>query len=264
MAKKEETPVEPAESTPETPASPEPVAPAEAPAPEPVATNVKKKGGALKIILIVLLAIVVIAAAVLGYGFYNGSRVKAYAKDGQKMMDGTKEWEKSIANLDFEKDLAEIKIKVAQVKTDSAKNLAVLNAKSAPKKAKDLDTNLKEYFTLSEKLAGQAGDLIDWAAEVQNVTKSLESLSSVDSTSTTAMITSMEKARADMQTSLNKLKAMTPPASVKDQHAALISMMEDLIKLYDKMIAALKTGDLAALMTVESDASSISAKSASV
>ena len=273
MAKKEEeTPVEPtelAESAPSTPTEQptvDPVVPAPeadpAPAaPAPETTNVKKKGGALKIILIVVLAIIVIAGGVLGYGFYNGTRVKAYAKDAQKMMDGTKEWEKSIENLDFEKDLAEIKTKVAKVKTDSAKNLATLNAKSAPGKAKDLGKNLKEYFTLSEKLAGQAGDLIDWAAEVQNMTKSLESLSSIDSSSTATMTASMEKSKADMQTSLDKLKKMTPPDSVKDQHAALVSMMEDLIKLYDKMIAALKTGDLAALMTVESDASSIATKS---
>lgn len=256
MAKKEETPVEqgePAESAPETPVPESQAAPA-APAPEAP----KKKGGAFKIILIVILVIVVIAGVAAGYGFYNGMRVKAYAKDAQRMIDGVKEWEKSLDNLDFEKDLAEIKTKIAQVKTDSEKNLTELNAKGAPGKAKNLEKDLKDYFTTAKEVAGEAGEMIDWAAEVQKVTKGLENLSSSSATSTEAMVADMEKQQAEMKKAQENLKKMTPPDSVKEYHDVLVSLLDDVIKLYDQTIAALKTGDINALMTLSTSSSTSS------
>lgn len=202
-----------------------------------------------------------LAGGIAGWGVYNGMRTKAYAKDAQTMMDGVKEWEKSLEDLDFEKDLAEIKTKIAKVKTDSENNLAKLNASSAPGKAKNLEKDLKEYFTTSKSLAEEAGELVDWAAEVQKVVKSMESLSGTSTASTEAMIADLEKQQKELEEAQKKLEKMTPPDSVKKYHDVLVELLDEVVDVYDKMIPALKNNDMSALMSITADTSSITEKS---
>lgn len=263
MAKKEaETPVEPtepAESAPSTPTEQptvDPVVPAPeadpAPAaPAPETTNVKKKGGALKIILIVALVIIVIAGGTIGYGFYNGSRVKAYAKDSEKMINETKNWDKDL-DSNSSTDMASIKTDLEKAKSLCNANLAKLNSMTAPGKVKDLEKNLKEYYTSVRGVADDVLVYYDWFAEIEKVSKNFTSLSSTNISSSEQMVTQLEKARDDARASVVKLNAMQAPDKMKEQHKIVVDATEEAVVMFDKMIPALKANDMAALMALGS------------
>lgn len=228
---------------------------AETPVPEaepvsvPVAAEPKKKGSALKIIGIVVGVVVVLIGAILGYGFWNGGQIRKYATDSEKLYTVTADW----GNAFDETDMAKVKSKVTEIGTESEKALVTLNAKAAPSKAKQLKADLVEYFTLSKKVATDAEGIVDWAIEIQKVTTDISSMSSLNTSTPEAMITSVDKAKTDIDASIVKLEKMTVPESLKIQHDAFVKMMKDMSIMYGKLSVALKANDLNALTTISND-----------
>lgn len=112
-----------------------------------------------KVIISAVVGVVLIVLGVVGYGYWNGSNIKNFAKKAREYNETVKSWEVSF-NPDFEK-----------VSKDSAEILAELK-KGAPGKAKRLHTNLTEYFTHSKSLADSLKDV----DEDDYYTKDLEDL----------------------------------------------------------------------------------------
>lgn len=220
----------------------------------PVTTPAKKSGG-LKIVLIVTGAILVLGLGVVGYGFYNGNQIKKYATNNETMYNQTKKWDKSITDA---KDAQEMKTRIEKVKSDSEKFLAAVEKTPAPAKEAQLKSNLREFYTLSKKLAGEMSDVVDWAIEIENVSKDMAGLATLDTSSVDAMITSLEKAKVDINQSLAKLDKMKVPTSIATQHAAMKDAFRQLIAIYDRIIVALRNNDLNALSTISSETSSVS------
>lgn len=220
----------------------------------PASAPVKKSGGALKVVLIVVGVLVLLIVAVLGYGFYNGSQIKKYAVDNEKMYNQTKKWDQKITDA---KDAEDMKKEVDKVKSDAEKFLATVNGTAAPSKEAQLKSNLREFYTLSKKLADQMSDVIDWAVEIESASKDLGGLATIDSSSPQALTTSLEQAKAKVDATVTKMEKMDVPKSISTQHAAMLDAFKKLSVMYGKIITAVKNNDAAALSSIGTESSSI-------
>lgn len=221
----------------------------EAEAPAPVATEPKKKGSPLKIIALVGGMVFLIILLVLGYGFWNGSQIRKYATDSETLYAVTKDWNDAFDDTDTDK----VKENVTEIKTESDKALTTLNGKAAPSKAKKLKADMVEYFTVSKKVATDAEGIIDWVIEIEKTTEDFSSLSALNTSSPEAMVTSIDKAKTDVDASIVKLKKIAVPASLQKQHDAYVKMLEDMSVMYGKLATALRANDLDALTTISSE-----------
>lgn len=215
-------------------------APAEAP---------QKKGSGLKTVGIVVGAIVFVGVLAGGYGLYNGNRVKTFAVESEKMYAVTNDWDKAFDEDDTDK----IKDSVTAIKAESEKALLDLGKKSAPKKAKQLKSDLVEYFTISKKAATDAEAIVDWVAEIEKVTEDFSDMSALNTSTPEAMATSVDKAKTDIDASIVKMKSMDVPTSLKTQHAAFVKMLENMSAMYGRLSVALKANDLNALTSISND-----------
>lgn len=221
----------------------EPKEPAEAP------KTVAPKKNNLLLIGGIVGGIILVAACVLGYGFWNGSQIRAYGVFAENTFAVTKKWDKTFD----ESNLTKVKENIDEIKTESGTALVAVTAKSAPSKAKKLKADLIEYFTLSKKVAGDLDGIVVWAAEIEKIGTVTSSFSALDTASPEAMATSIERAKTDIDASIVKLDALTVPASMKEQNDAFKKMLKDLSVMYGKLATALRANDLAALTTLSSE-----------
>lgn len=223
--------------------------------PEPASAPVKKSHTGLKIAGISCGLILILVVGVVGYGAYNGSRIKGYATANEAMYNQTKKWDKSITDA---KDAQEMKTRIDKVKSDSEKFLAAVDVTPAPAKEAQLKINLKEFYTLSRKLAGEISDVVDWAIEIENVSKDMAGLTSLNSSSPEALTASLEQAKAKVDQGVIKLEKMDVPDSIKPQHTAMKDAFRQLSAMYGRIITAVQNNDMAALTNMGAESSSIS------
>lgn len=202
----------------------ETVKPTETPAPA-------KKTGSKKG-LIIGGAVTAVVILILGYGLYNASKVRSYAKDVDEIItESEKEW----STKEIEKNTSsatELQKIMNKVKTDSEVQLAKLNSMSAPGKAKDLEKKTKEYFTLAKNAAEQTSAFLTYVKVVGTSAEDLKGAGTATAATTAADISaSFTKMHNALSSTITKMEATTPPSSMKDFH--------------DKYIAALKKMDAA-------------------
>lgn len=114
-----------------------------------------------KVIIYAIAGIVLIILGIVGYGFWNGSNIRNFAKKARDYNETVKDWEATF-NPDFER-----------VSKDSAEILEELK-KGAPSKAKRLHTNLTEYFTHSKSLADSLKNVDEedyYSADLEDLVK---------------------------------------------------------------------------------------------
>lgn len=209
----------------------------------------------------IVLGVVLIAAAVAGYGYWNGTQVKSYAEKSGKMMTEFKDF---TTKMDKSDDIKKAKEEFKTLKASAEKNLADVEKSSAPGKAKELQTSMKEYFTVAKKLLGAAESIADWVSEFEKVFTSLESLgssSSFDASSPEGMVASLKTAKTETDKALADMKKIEAPAGLEEMQKAFEEMLGDISKMYGKMIVAAEAGDYEGMMTAASDFSSLSSLS---
>lgn len=258
MAKKK-TEVQPEPQAPQ-PASVEPqVAPQVAPQPQQAPQAAAPKGNnSLKFII---LGVVVVLAGVGGYGYWNGTQIKAYAEKSSKMMAEFKDY---TTKMDKSDDIKKAKDEFATLKASAEKNLSEVEKNAAPGKAKELQANMKEYFTLAKKLLGAAESIADWVSEFEKVFTGLENLgssSAFDISSPAGMVSSLQAAKAETDKALADMKKIETPQGLEKMQKAMEGMLEDISAMYGKMIVAAQAEDYNAMMNAASDFSSLSALS---
>lgn len=209
----------------------------------------KKKNG-LKIFGIVAAVLILLLGAGLGYGFVQGVRIRSYAARAEKMYATVEKWG---SKVEVAETSDEIKTLSDQVKADSEKYLAELNSKNAPKKEEDLKNNLIEYLTISNRLSKEISELTAWTTEIESLSQSFDSFSSLDSSTPEALIKSLEDAKVKLNETINNMETMEVPASIQEQHDALKKSLKEVVTLYDKLITALKKNDLAAISNIAGD-----------
>ncbi|OIP23278.1 hypothetical protein AUJ93_01595 [bacterium CG2_30_33_46] len=208
----------------------------------------------LKKIVTVLVLIILVALGVAGYGYYNGMQVQSYAKDGESMFNAVQGWGKGFDNS---KDSKATKDQFSKIKNDSDKFLSQLNAKNAPSKAKELESNLKEYFTISKTLATDMEALANWAIGFEKIGKDMENIGSNASMNSPADIISAFK---DMKTSVDayvkELDTMQVPAVVSEQNKAMKDYLGQVSTILGSYIKALESNDLSSMVGIETDLAS--------
>lgn len=215
------------------------------------------QGPASKNLKFIVLGIILIAAAVVGYGFWNGSQIKNYAVKGEKMANDVKDWNKL---FDESGSAKEVKTSLDKVKADAEKNLAELEKTKAPGKAKELESNLKEYFTVAKKLATELQPLIDWAFEMEELGNKFSNMD-FDSSSPESITKSFKDAKEDLDKSIKNLKEVDMPSKLKSDINDMTETLEDLSDVFGDMIAALEAEDYEAMISIgtsmESDFSNL-------
>lgn len=183
-------------------------------------------------------AVAAVVVLILGYGLYNASKVRSYAKDVDLIItESNAEWN----TKDIEKSSSstvELQKEMNKVKTDSEVQLAKLNSMSASGKAKSLEKQTKEYFTLSKNAAEQTSTFLVYVKAVEASAGDLKNLDSSATTPTAAGVAAtFTKMHNVLSSTIAKMEATTPPASMKDFH--------------DKYVVALKKMDSAIVKGID-------------
>jgi hypothetical protein len=199
----------------------------------------------------VLAAIVVI---VLGYGMYNASKVRSYAKDVNLIITesdaewNTKEIEKSSSSV------TELQKEMNQVKTDSEVQLAKLNSMSAPGKAKSLEKKTKEYFTLAKNAAEQTSEFLAYVKVIESSAEELKSIDNGTTANTAADIAaSFTRMHVGLSSTITKMEAATPPSSMKEFHEKYIAVLKKMDAAIVKGIDYANTNQLDKFTTIIGD-----------
>jgi len=198
--------------------------------------------------------IVAAVVAVLGYGLYNASKVRSYAKEIDTMItESDAKWnsktiEKSSSSAtDIQKTMNE-------VKTDSEVQLAKLNSMSAPGKAKNLEKKTKEYFTLAKNAAEQTSAFL---AYVKVIEASSGDVKNVGTGNPGDVVGTFTKMHEGLTSAIQKLEAATPPSSMKDFHDKYIVALKKMDAAIVKATDYAKTGQTSKLQEVTTELDNI-------
>lgn len=209
-----------------------------------------KKKNVLGIFGIIAAVVLLLLGAGLGYGFVQGSRIRNYAVSAEKMYLAVDKWSTKIEVAETSKEMKEV---TDQVSSDSEKYLAELNAKAAPGKESNLKNNLIEYFTISSRLSKEIGELTAWSSEIESLSDSFDSFSTLDSSSPESLTASLEEAKVKLDETITNMESMDVPDSIQDQHNALKKVLKDMSELYAELIVALKKNDLSAISSINKE-----------
>jgi len=197
----------------------------------------------------------------LGYGYWNGTQIKSYAEKSEKMSKQIKEWGKI---TDKAESVEEGKTAINKIKSESEVNLQELNKTKAPAKAKELESNLKEYFTLSKDLAGEMEAAVGWVEDIEKIGEDLSKIFSTDSSSPESLVTSLKNAKKEVDDSLKKMKSMEAPKGLEEQNKIMKEILEGLSELLGKSITAVEAGDYEGMVSLSTDFESVFGKMATV
>ena len=105
----------------------------------------------------------------MGYGFYNGYKIRSYAEEIKNIINESQNnWtfeqmdERNIDQDTIEKFRADLQI----VEDDCANQLNKINSLKAPSKAHNLQLKTKEYFTIGRQISADVGNLFDQYIEI--------------------------------------------------------------------------------------------------
>lgn len=199
-------------------------------------------------------SIVAVVVLILGYGLYNASKVRSYAKDVDAIITesdtawNTKDIEKSSSSV------TELQKEMNKVKTDSEVQLAKLNSMSAPGKAKNLEKKTKEYFVLAKNAADQTSTFLAYVKVVEASAGDLKNLDSGEPTPSAAGVAAtFTKMHNALSSTITKMEATTPPASMKDFHDKYIAALKKMDAAIVKGIDYANANQLDKLQTITAD-----------
>lgn len=200
----------------------------------------------------VLLIIGVIVAAVLFGVIGSKANLKAYVNQSTEMYNTSQKW----AELTNVTTLSEAKTNFGKIATSSDKYLNDLEKAKAPKEATKLESDLKEYFTLTKKVSTGFVAIYDWLEEIQNITKQFESAKAVDSSSPASFASSLRDFKTNLDKSIIKLDSMQVPQEVAKSHSSLKVALRNFSASLDKLITAADTKNRALIDSAEADMTS--------
>jgi len=199
--------------------------------------------GSNKNILIGIAVAVVLSISVVGYGFWNGSRVASYATRAEEIVNDIEKKAKVLENSDlsslsfdqfdsgsFDSELKKLKNETEEFATEIDKYYQEVAKKGVPGKASGLGKNLKEYT----QLAKEFGESSKYGIQIMEATVGVvEGMSDLmySSSSEDEMMVEMEKLFVDW---LAELEKITPPESAKDVHNKLVKLVGDIAKALEE------------------------------
>lgn len=221
--------------------------------PQPVAQAPQSGNSNNKTVLFVVGAVVLLVGGVAGYGYWNGSQIKNYAEDAEKVVKDYSKWattldiEENMSSLDsslgFEDGYDEMKDEFDKtkkelegIKATTEKSLADVSKKSVPGKAKSLDKDLKEYLNLAKQTSEEGIYAIEVANSALSVMDNMMNIEDDMYSGSMDEAAIMDEVAGIFDDWVGELKKINAPASVKEDHDKLVETLEDLVK-------KLKSGD---------------------
>jgi hypothetical protein len=212
----------------------------------------------MKAALIIILIFVFVAIfGVAGFGFYNGYRVKTYAKNVNAIMtDSNSKW--TIQQFQNEDSADADSLKLLEtyantMRTDCQAESAKLDALKAPGKAKQLQTDADSYFDTCVDVADQSLALTTYAATLTEIGTDMAAVSSLGSSDMNQLAAQLDDMHKKLAESIKKLKAITPPASYKEFNQQFITALEEMDALFVKMSAAAKANQPEQIIALSAD-----------
>jgi hypothetical protein len=125
-------------------------------------------------------------------------------------------------------------------------------------RAKTIDTDEDAYIKKARAFLADYQVLIDFvakeaelAAEIETTTQDIQTINNYEAP--TAMATAIDGIATKLQATLDKEKALTPPAYLKDYYTKSITVAQQMITTFRSMAAATRTLDVAKLNTISTD-----------
>jgi len=211
-----------------------------------------------KVIFLFIALAIVSGIGFLGFGFYNGLQVKAYAKRGEDVLNKAEEWEKlregwnsllllsqSTNSSEFRKKADAAKSDLDTVDIESEKSLVELNRVKAPRKSKELESELKEYLTIARKDNSDFIAILKWIIELDDIGKVFNNLQNIDTSSYNSFVKALEEAENDFERNSKRLKSMEVPKVIEEQHKALKNYLGQLSDIISNMVSAIRSNNQA-------------------
>lgn len=209
----------------------------------------KSKGFFLKFIIVGLLIIFLSGLGVFSWGYYNSYSIKKYLNDAENMINETKKWEGYFSGEITEEEVEDVFKKINNQSNDF---ISKLNNKKAPIKARELEKNLVEYFTLSSKNASEMEKIALWAVEFNKALESLQGFGEDnDLGSDEEFLLKFKNDLENLNKAIEKLKNINLPDAMKGDHEKFVDYLTDVAKLYEKMIKAIEVGDMDSLISLQ-------------
>ncbi len=118
--------------------------------------------------------------------------------------------------------------------------------------AQGTTTTTATTATTTTTSSGQALTTAEYVRQMKVIGQSLStSLNTLGSATTAAKAaTALQKVQTDLRAAADKLEAITPPDTIKTQHAALVKAVRDFADELDPVIKNLQAGKMSALSAV--------------
>lgn len=199
----------------------------------------------------IILGIIAIAlvTAFLGYGFYQGIKTSDYSKKVKAIMEESNEiWtQQKLEQTNLTRD--ELFSQVEIIKKDSEAQLDKLSKMKATRKAKNLESKTKEYFTIAQELSVNASGVLNYMKILEESNENLKNMGGTTNTPE-EFITMFTDVHKKFSATLTKMKEADVPADFKDFNDEYIKTLDSVDKTIVKALDMAKANQFDQLNTL--------------
>jgi len=189
----------------------------------------------------IIVAGLILIAGILGWGFYNGSKTKAYANKAESIYQNfQKNWSMEKVNIAQYDSGEEYLEKVKEIKAETEKALAEISKLSGTSKTKELQNNLQDYFTTIKTVA-ETAEYMDNFLSIEKLFTALGAV--LTSPNDPILIENIATAQKELDKTINKLKETKTPLAFKEFNDQLIGYLERISEPLDELNKAAKASD---------------------
>ena len=214
------------------------------------------KTGIIVGIIIGVMIFLVLILGIAGWGLYNASLAKNYAKEIKSIMaESNHKWtQEKLEEGNY--TIEELAKKMEMVKKDCENQLKKLEALKAPKKALTLEKKTKEYFTIAKDVSEKMIKVAEYGKALEGIEKDLGSLTG-SSDSIEEFIALFTKFHRTLSGILSDLKSTTPPTAAKNFHKKYTAFIDEYDELVVKAIGYAKKRQIGKLEEVSKEMESL-------
>lgn len=191
-----------------------------------------------------------ITAIIIGILVFRGASSVSYKSQAKKMFADSQKWSDE---MKASKTVAQGKTTFESIRITSEKNLETLNKSKPPASEKKLDADLKEYYTITDKVATGYSSIFDMLAEIENISNEFKRVSAVDITSPDHLARTAREFKTSFDKSMIKIDAMQVPPELAEKHSALKTYFRNFSDGLGKMITAAETRNPSLITSSKND-----------
>lgn len=181
---------------------------------------------------------------------FKGASSVAYKTQAKKMFADSQKWSDE---MKASKTVAQGETTFEMIRITSDKNLSTLNKTKVPASEKQLDSDLKEYYGMTEKVATGFSAIFDWLAEIEKISNDFKKITVLDVSSPENFAKTAREFKTSVDQSIIKIDSMQTPPELAEKHSALKTYMRNFSDGLGKMIMAADTKNQALMTSSRND-----------